>query len=168
MRTPRTLSVVAAALAVGALAFTPAATDDTADDGTVEIVTAEDGDLHGPCEDRAAGVTVLTPEAFYDQVVPTPVGTAGSTQADAAVIQVSLEGQPVGASAELVLTLDWDTPEVGDYDLVTNGDNVLDTAQPEQKTLPVMHCTVVDIDTEVFIGTPLDTVTLTADVVVAD
>ncbi len=167
MRTPRL--AVAAALAVGALAFTPATTEDTADDGTVdEVVTGEDEDLYGPCEDRAAGVTVLTPEAFYDQVVPTPVGTLGSTQADAAVIQVSLEGQPVGTTAELALTLDWDTPEVGDYDLVTNGDNVLDTAQPEQKTLPVLHCTVVDIDTEVFLGTPLDTVTLTADVVVAD
>lgn len=166
MRIRRTVpALLAASLAVGALAFAPASGDEVAEETTV-VVEEGDDETYGACADRADGTTVLTPEAFYDQVVPTPVGTLGSTQADAAVIQVSLEGQPVGTTAELALTLDWDTPEVGDYDLITNGDNLLDTAQPERKTLAVFHCAVVDIDTEVFIGTPLDTLVLTADVVV--
>lgn len=167
MRTRRLLpTVLAAAVTVGALAFTPAGLmETTSDDGGATADPAPgEGELLGACDDRAAGTTVLTPGAFFDNVVPTPVGAAGSTQADAAVFQVSLEGQPVGTTAELALTLDWDTPELGDYDLITNGDNLLDTAKPERKTLTVLHCSVIDVDTEVFTGTPLDTLTLTADV----
>ena len=81
----------------------------------------------------------------------------------AALVQLSLEGFEVGTRARVTVMLDWDTPGgVGDYDLNVNGANDFSVDQPEVETFTIGHCDALNIQTEVFIGLPVDTLTLTA------
>lgn len=124
----------------------------------------EEPELFGPC-DQTEGVTTVTPADGFDDVVPTPTGAAYLTEpTDAALIQVSLEGFEVGTTARMRFELDWDLPApVGDYDLNINGENDFSTDQPEVETLTGGHCAFFDVATEVFTGTPVDTLTLTVE-----
>ena len=117
------------------------------------------------------GATVISPEVGFDGTIPTPVGTLNgsefgvSERSDAGRYQLDLAGLEVGTRGRVVMTLAWDTPGgVGDYDLVVNGSNDYSVDSPEVKTVTLGHCGFVDLEADVFIGTPLDTLTLTLDV----
>lgn len=126
-----------------------------------------DGLLYEPCT-PAASVTAVTPAAGFDEVVTTPVGAvdAGSEfgvgeVTELGYFQLDLAGHEVGTVGRLTMTLSWDTPGgLGDYDLLLDGANANSVDSPETHTRTLGHCDGVDLAVDVFLGTPLDTVTL--------
>lgn len=159
--------LTAAALA-GSLAMAPALplADPTEEEsgGTQEVVVEDDGttapELYEPCE-PVEGATTVTPDAGFDGTVPTPVGALNATPAeDAGLYQLDLAGLALDSVASVRMTLSWDTPELGDYDLVVNGTNDLSTASPETHSRTLRHCDLLDLETVVFTGLPIDTLTL--------
>lgn len=127
--------------------------------GTI-AAEGDEPELYGACASPAG--TVVTPAEPFSGEVETPVGALNFTFADAGTYTISYEGLEIGTVANRVdLTLDFDTPGgLGDYDLVINGVNDLSVEQPERHTESAPHCAVFQLETEVFTGTPFDTLTL--------
>lgn len=129
--------------------------DEDGDDGL-----AEPSGQYEPCE-TVEGATSITPEEGFDGTVPTPAGAGNFTPAeDAGLHQLDLAGHDVGSTARVRMTLSWDTPALGDYDLIVNGHNELSTDDPETHSRTLQHCDLLDLETVVFIGLPVDTLTL--------
>lgn len=130
----------------------------------------EDGTESGLYEPCAPfdGVTTVTPTAGFDEEIATHVGalTTGSEfgvgeVTDLGYFQLDLAGHEVGTRGRLTMTLSWDTPGgLGDYDLIVDGSNEYSPASPEVHTRTLGHCGIVGLVVDVFVGTPLDTVTL--------
>ena len=119
--------------------------------------------LYEPCT-NTADATVITPAEGFAGVVETPVGALGSTRAPAGTYVVDLAGLPEGTRRTVTFTLSFDNP-VADYDLVVNGDNLLSTDNPEYHTLSnSTHCKQITVETEVFLGLPIDVLELSAKV----
>ena len=162
-------ALLAAGLAAGSLAFAPAPEGGSAS-GEATVVAEGDGEeeapeLYEPCAD--SGATTITPAEGFDGTVPTPVGGPFTTEvgatdrSDAGTYQLDLAGFEVGTTGRFTFTLDWDTPGgLGDYDLYVNGQSELPVDKPETVLLTAAHCQLVDLEVQVFTGTPLDTLTL--------
>lgn len=118
--------------------------------------------LNEPCT-NTDGRTVVTLDAPFSDVVETPVGAGnltGPIPAGTGEYVIDLQGLEEGVRKTVNLTLSVDNP-VADYDLVVNGENDLSTDNPENKSVPnARHCQVVSLETDVFIGVPIDTLTL--------
>jgi hypothetical protein len=115
-----------------------------------------------PCT-NTAGATVVTPADAFSDTVPTPVGALGLAQEQAGTFVVDLAGLPVGTRRTTTLTLEM--PDYADYDMVVNGENPFSTDVPEVFVLSARnHCARSDVQTEVFLGLPIDELTLTVDV----
>lgn len=125
------------------------------------VLAEDDVAVHTACA-APAGAVVLTPGGEgYDEAVTPPVGALNLTSEDLGVFVVDLAGQPVDTAGSLTLTLSWDNP-LADYDLVVDGTNDLATDNPETKFVEVEHCQRVDVGMEVFLGAPVDALTLQA------
>jgi hypothetical protein len=112
-----------------------------------------------PCAD-VAGATRVSPAEAFSGVVETPIGAIGSTQAEAGVYLVDLAGLPEGTRRNVTLTLTFDNP-FADYDMVIDGNNELSTDSPEVFTVSnANHCKRISVQTEVFIGLPIDELNL--------
>ncbi len=104
--------------------------------------------------------TVVTSTAPFSGEVETPVGALNLTTAEAGSYVVDLAGTPVGTRKNVTLTLSFDNP-VADYDMVVNGVNEFGTDSPEVFTVSnATHCSIISVQTEVFIGAPIDVLTL--------
>ncbi|MCW2680018.1 MAG: hypothetical protein JWM62_1419 [Frankiales bacterium] len=115
-----------------------------------------------------SGATVLKPGApAVESTVTTPVGAGngllGDAVVDAGTFVLDLRGKPVGTSGKVTLTLSWDDPVgVTDYELVVNGVNKAAVANPEVQTVKATHCKAIKVGVDVFLGLPVDELTLAA------
>jgi hypothetical protein len=168
------LLLLLGALTAGSLAMAPVVPFTGEDEGAEEgeVTAGEDGDggtvdepeLYEAC-DPVEGVTTITPDAGFDDVVPTPVGAGNFMPAeDAGLYQLDLSGLEVGTNARVRMVLSWDTPALGDYDLVINGTNEGAVDDPETHTRILGHCAFLDLETLVFTGLPVDTLELQVEV----
>lgn len=119
--------------------------------------------LYEPCE-NTDGLAVITLEEGFSGTVTTPVEPFLLSEEDAGSYLLDLAGLEEGTTALMTFTLEWDTPAgLGDYDLIINGSNdevAGDT--PETHVWPNQsHCSVFDLSTTSYLGTPIDTLTLT-------
>lgn len=120
--------------------------------------------LYEPCANAAEFDAVITPAEGFSGTVTTPVEPFLLSEEDAGSYLLDLSGLEEGTTASVSLTLEWDTPAgLGDYDLIINGFNeevAGDT--PEMHLLPRQaHCTAFDLATTSWLGTAVDTLTLT-------
>lgn len=120
--------------------------------------------VHSPCK-APAGAHVVKPGTPLTLTPTTPVGVLGDIVSDSAEpvgdFYVDLGGKPVAATSTLELTLSWLNP-VSDYDLVVNGNNELSSDNPEVFSLRGGHCKKVVVAVDVFLGVPVDELTLVA------
>lgn len=125
-------------------------------------------EVNAPCP-TTEGVTVVTPSEGFTGTVPTPVGVifeGPSPVEDAGSYIVDLAGRPVGSKATVTTALSWDLSGemLGDYDVLIDGaeETVEESTDfPDvHERLNVRHCQVLDLQTRVFTGLPLDTLTL--------
>ena len=124
-----------------------------------------DVDVYAACT-NVGGATVVTPADGFNGTVTTPVGALNLGTEPAGNYILDLVGKPIGSRGSVTMTLSWDpTPApVSDYDLVVNGENALSTDFPEVHGLTSLpHCTVISLETSVFVGAPIDTLTLDVD-----
>lgn len=120
-----------------------------------------------PCP-NPDGLTVVSPAAGFSGVVPTPVGFAffgPSPVEDAGAYLIDLAGRPVGSRTTVTTVLSWDVSgEFGDYDTLINGaeEDVDDSTDfpDEHAVANIRHCQVLDLETRVFFGLPIDELTL--------
>lgn len=122
--------------------------------------------LLAPCT-LAEGETAVTPgpDGQFSEVVETPVGALNVVGlVEVGTFVVDLAGLPEDTRRTATMTLGWDNP-VSDYDLVVNGANDFGTDNPEVKSLTNRaHCARIDLATDVFVGVPIDVLTLTVRV----
>lgn len=125
------------------------------------LAMADAVDVYDACTDTD-GKIVVSDAVSFDETITTPIGALNQTPEEVGTFVLDLSGREVGSRGSLEFVLGWDTPEgLGDYDLITDGDNQLSTAQPEFKDVSFLgHCSEVTVEVAVFTGTPLDTVTL--------
>lgn len=127
--------------------------------------TLEDGtETYDACTGSAD--IVVSPGSSFDEDIATPIGALNFSEEEIGTVMIDLAGLPVGERASVGMTLSWDTPEIGDYDLIIDGENALSTDSPEYHGfVDVAHCRTFDLAVTTFTGTPLDTVHLeiTAD-----
>ena len=119
---------------------------------------------HTACK-APSGATVLKAGAKpVESVVTTPVGALGGWEEEAGVFYLDLAGKPVGTKGKVTLTLSWEDPTglVTDYDLVVDGTNDEGITNPETRAVKTTHCRPIEVAVDVYTGTPLDELTLSA------
>ncbi len=127
--------------------------------------------INEPCT-NTSGKTVLTLDQPFSDTIDTPGGVPPflpeTLPAGTGRYLVDLQGLEEGERRSVTFTLTMLTAGVeatplSDYDLIVNGENLLSTDQPERYTVSsAAHCQTIFVDTTVFTGTPLDTLTLDA------
>ena len=117
--------------------------------------------VHGACK-APAGATLLKPGGKASEAtVATPVGVANEGSSDAGSFVLDLSGKPESSSGKITLTLSWANP-VSDYDLVVGGTNDAASDNPEIRVVKARHCKAVPVEVSVFLGVPVDELTLAA------
>jgi hypothetical protein len=126
---------------------------------------AQEPGVYGPCTNTAGVKGVITLTQGFTGTVATPSQPfLTMTKAGAGRYLLDLQGQPEGTTADVTFMLEWDTPAgLGDYDIIINGQNPeIASDTPEvQDTLEQAHCSVYNLETTAFSGTPVDKLTLT-------
>lgn len=120
--------------------------------------------LYEPCTDTDAVDAVITLEEGFSGTVTTPVMPLLLNEEDAGSYMLDLAGLEEGTRKRVTFTLEWDTPAgLGDYDMIINGTNPEEAGDtPEVQVFGSQaHCSVFDVATTAFSGTPADTLTLT-------
>jgi hypothetical protein len=79
------------------------------------------------------------------------------------------EGEEPIRKADVNVLLSWSGSPVSDYDMTVNGTDVWNNPIPPENSETflledVLHCETVDVTVWTYIGTPIDTVTLTLGV----
>ena len=129
-------------------------------------------EVNAPCPARE-GATVVTPSEDFSGTVPTPVGVmfeGPSPVEEAGSYVIDLAGRPVGSKAIVSTLLSWDLSGemLGDYDVLIDGteESVEESTDfPDlHERVNVRHCQVLALQTRVFTGVPLDTLTLEVSV----
>lgn len=115
---------------------------------------------HGACK-APAGATVLKPGKTSEGVTATPVGALNEGTEEAGVFVLDLSGKPTSTTGKIALTLSWANP-ASDYDLVVAGTNEEATDNPETRIVKARHCKPVPVDVSVYLGVPVDELTLKA------
>jgi hypothetical protein len=116
---------------------------------------------HGACK-APAGATVLKAGAKpVESVIATPVGALNSSEQEVSAFYLDLQGKPQSTKGKITLTLSWANP-VSDYDLIVNGTNALSSDNPEIASTKASHCRPVKVGVDVFVGVPVDELTLSA------
>ncbi|HVE64429.1 MAG TPA: hypothetical protein VNB94_11590 [Mycobacteriales bacterium] len=133
--------------------------------GTLAGPAAAAPNKNGPCK-VPSGAFVLKAGQSREQEVATPVGAINSLASptvDMATtvgdFYVDLAGRPAGTGGLIPFTLSWDN-ELSDYDLFINGKTELSEDHPESRVVPVNHCVKVSVKVDVFVGLPIDKLSL--------
>lgn len=115
---------------------------------------------YGACR-APGGATLVKPGAKAVESTPaTPVGAANEgTVENAGTFVLDLSGKPQSKTGKLTFTLSWVNP-AADYDLIVGGSNALSSDNPEVLTLKARHCKPVPVEVGVYIGVPIDELTL--------
>jgi hypothetical protein len=120
---------------------------------------------HGACKAPSDAIVVQPGGAQYETVTPTPVGAGagltGSYEEQVGTFYLDLQGQPASTRGSITFTLSWLNP-VSDYDLIVNGANELSSDNPEISKVKAKHCRALKVGVDVFLGVPVDEITLTA------
>lgn len=116
---------------------------------------------HGACK-APEGATVLKAGAKpVESTVPAPVGAFNSSEQEVGEFYLDLQGKPASSKGKITLTLSWANPG-SDYDLIVNGTNAESADNPEIAATKASHCKPVKVGVDVFLGVPVDELTLTA------
>ncbi len=118
------------------------------------------GPTHAPCK-APAGAFVVKPGTPLTMTPTTPIGEFWEFGEPVGDFYVDLGGKPVASTSTLGLTLSWTNP-VSDYDLVVNGTNDGSVDNPEVISVKSSHCKKITVVVDVFIGVPIDELTLVA------
>ena len=89
----------------------------------------------------------------------TPVGALLVSSSEAGSFVLDLSGKPQTATGKLSFTLSWNNP-ASDDDLIVAGNNDLATDNPETHIFKAKHCKAVPVEVGVFLGVPVDGLTL--------
>lgn len=116
---------------------------------------------HGACKAPEGAVVLKAGDKPVESTVATPVGVLGGAEQEAGVFYLDLQGKPESSKGKITLTLSWANP-ASDYDLVVNGSNAESVDNPEVATTKASHCKPVKVDVDVYLGVPVDELTLTA------
>lgn len=116
---------------------------------------------HGACKAPEGAVVLKAGAKPVESVVATPVGALTGFEQEVGVFYLDLQGKPKSSQGKVALTLSWDNP-VSDYDLVVNGSNAESTDNPETAVAKAAHCKPVEVAVDVFLGVPVDELTLSA------
>jgi hypothetical protein len=117
--------------------------------------------VHGACTAPDGGIVLKPGAKPIEQVVETPVGAFNSSPVEVGAFYVDLSGQPASSRGKLALTIAWENP-ASDYDLVVNDTNDESTDNPEIRSVKASHCKAIDVAVDVYLGVPIDEITLTA------
>ena len=112
----------------------------------------------GACK-APAGATLVKPGATVESTVATPVGALNEGTEEAGTFVLDLSGKPQSTAGKLTFTLSWANP-ASDYDLVIGGTNDESTDNPEVRAVKARHCKPVPLEVSVFLGVPVDKLTL--------
>jgi hypothetical protein len=117
---------------------------------------------HGACKAPKDAVVLKAGAKPVEAVIPTPVGVGNLTgETPVGTYYLDLAGKPADSRGKVTFTLSWANP-ISDYDLVVNGNNALSTDNPEVASLKASHCRPIKLGIDVFIGLPIDEITLSA------
>lgn len=116
---------------------------------------------HGACNAPDGAIVLKAGGEGYEEVVSTPVGVFNSGSQEVGSFYVDLSGKPAADKGKLKLTLSWDAPGT-DYDLVVNGTNEESVDNPEVLSVKAAHCKKIEVAVEVWLGAPVEELTLTA------
>jgi hypothetical protein len=113
---------------------------------------------HPACK-APSGAFLVKPGKPLTQTPTTPVGAIGGFEEEVGDFYLDLSGKPVSTTGNLDFELSWLNP-VSDYDLVVNGVNELGTDNPEFISTRAKHCKRVSVGIDLFLGAPVDELTL--------
>lgn len=116
---------------------------------------------HGACKAPEGAVVLKAGAKPVESSVATPVGLLGGAEQEVDVFYLDLQGAPQSSKGKITLTLSWANP-ASDYDLVVNGTNAESIDNPEIATAKAAHCKPVKVGVDVYLGVPVDELTLTA------
>lgn len=128
--------------------------------GAAPALAAKPVPKHAPCK-APAGAFVVKPGTPLTQTPTTPIGVLGGFEEPVGDFYVDLGGRPNSSTSTLEFELSWTNP-ISDYDLVVNGVNELGTDNPEFISVKGSHCRRVSVAIDVFLGVPVDELTLVA------
>ena len=120
---------------------------------------------HGACKAPADAIVVKAGAKAVEQTFTAPAGAGAGLVADnptdVGTYYLDLSGKPQATRGKMTLTLSWTNP-VSDYDLIVGGVNQLSSDNPETVAVKASHCKPVQVGVDVFVGVPVDELTLSA------
>lgn len=117
---------------------------------------------HGACKAPRDAVVLKAGAKPVESVVDTPVGVANlAGETPIGTYYLDLAGKPADSRGKVTFTLSWPNP-ISDYDLIVNGTNALSTDNPEVASLKASHCKPIKLGVDVYVGLPIDELTLSA------